>query len=141
MQGNEGCLQPCNKWAIGIKTLMAIFKIRMHRKKRVFYMKSHRIDLIFVSLGAFFLVFFSVIFSSGLYFLWSYFLSWDFIGSSIYYFRKKVPGIKNSGLYYQFIIYIYFVLGLQKIGLLYLCFYFQVFFPETFFLVTFLHRF
>ena len=65
-------------------------------------------------------------FSLGLKFLWSYFLRlyWQ----PPYYFRKKVPGILNSGLYFQW----NFVIGLQKIGTFIPKFLFPVF-SETFF--------
>ena len=63
-----------------------------------------------------------------IYFLQDFFswdlISWDFIGSPHTILGKKVPGIQNTGLYFQW---------LEKIRTFFQSFYFQVFFPETFF--------
>jgi len=64
-------------------------------------------------------------------------ISWDFIGSPHTILGKKVPGIQNTGLYFQW----HFFQGLDKIQTFFQSFYFRVFFPETFFPGTFLHRF
>ena len=77
----------------------------------------------------------SDLFSSGLLFLGSYFLRlyWQ----PPYYFRKKVSGIQNTGLYFQW----HFFQELDKFLTFFQSFYFQFFFPETFFPGTFFHRF
>ena len=77
----------------------------------------------------------SDLFSLGLFFMGSYFLRLNW--QPPYYFRKKVPGIQNTGLYFQW----HFFQGLDKIRTFFQSFYFQAFFPETFFPGTFLHRF
>ena len=62
-------------------------------------------------------------------------ISWNFITRSHINLGKKVPGIKNTGLYVQW----HFFQGLEKIRT-----FFQNltgFFPETFFPRTFFHRF
>ena len=89
-----------------------------------------------ISRDFFYRFFFSSdLFSSGLLFLGSYFLRlyWQ----PPYYFRKKVSGIQNTGLYFQW----HFFQELDKFLTFFQSFYFQFFFPETFFPGIFLHRF
>ena len=72
--------------------------------------------------------FFSLdLFSSGLFFLGSYFLRlyWQ----PPYYFRKKVLGIQNTGLYFHW----QFFQGLDKIRTFFQSFYFQLFFFQKLF--------
>ena len=69
----------------------------------------------------------SDLFSSGLFFLVSYFLRLYWQPPD--YFRKKVLGIQNTGLYFHW----QFFQGLDKIRTFFQSFYFQLFFPETFF--------
>ena len=70
-----------------------------------------------------------------IYFLQDFFswdiISWDFIGSPHTILGKKVPGIQNTGLYFQWL----FSKDLIKFGL------FSRFFSRNFFPGTFLHRF
>ena len=93
--GTKSCQK---KEQLILETPMAIFKVQMHKK-------SFRLDLIFTILRTLFHRFFpSDIFSSGSYFQRLY---WE----PPYYFRKKIPGIQNTGLYFQW----HFFQGLEKI--------------------------
>ena len=93
--GTKSCQK---KEQLILETPMAIFKVQMHKK-------SFRLDLIFTILRTLFHRFFPPdIFSSGSYFQRLY---WE----PPYYFRKKIPGIQNTGLYFQW----HFFQGLEKI--------------------------
>ena len=94
-------------------------------EKKYFLRKRLRLDHIFTKLRTFFLFFFLRI-----YFLQDYIsfdlISWDFIGSPHTILGKKVLGIENSGLYFQW----HFVLGLKKIGTFLPKLIFPGFFPK-----------
>ena len=77
----------------------------------------------------------SDLFSSGLFS--RDLISKDFTGSPHTILGKKVPGIQNTGLYFQW----HFFQGLDKIRTFFPKFLFPGFFPENFFPGTFLHRF
>ena len=102
----KGTKDVCNQGAINNSTP----KYRCVKKS--FLWKRLILDLIFTRFMTFLGFFFSSdIFSSGLFFLLSYFLRlyWQ----PTYYFREKVPGIQNTGLYLQW----HFSKDLRKFGL------------------------
>ena len=115
------------------KTLLALFKKQMQRKKKNF-MKTSQTCLHFY-LGRFFLVFFSYdILSSGLPFLWSYFL--NLYWQPIYYFRKIPRNWKFRTLFPVTLC----PRTLKNWDFLTKVFISRFYHPETFFPVTFLHR-
>ena len=99
------------------KTPLAILNMQMYGRK-LLLCKRLRLDLIFTRQRTF---------SSGLQFLWSYFLRLYWQPS--YFFRKKVLVIFNTVLYFQW----HFFLGLQKIVTFLQKFLFPGFFSRNFF--------
>ena len=100
MHGNKGCLQPCKKKGQLILKTPGGWIIKVQMQKKSFLWKRLILDLIFTRFRTFCLVFLSSdIFSSGLFYC--NLISWDFIGCPQTMLGRKVPGIKITGLYFQ----------------------------------------